>query len=87
MLTRRQRYDYYDTDPTELTLIRIGQAILATLRRERRQKRLTASEETALYDAIEIMMKLKAEYRAELKKRRAARSQKTREYFERRKSK
>ena len=80
-LSRRQRYHYYDTDPTELKLIRAGHAIWAILRRERRLKVLTASEEQALYDAIEIIVSLKKAYRAELAVRRLERAKKVSQYF------
>ena len=80
-LTRRQRLDYYDTDPTELRLIRIGHAIWAILRRERRLKQLSISEETSLGEAIEVIVRLKREYWAELAIRRAAKTKKTAAYF------
>lgn len=81
MLTRRQKYDYHDIDPWELKLIRIGHALWALLRRERRQNGVHVSEERALYAAIETIVRLKREKRAELKAERAARSQEVRERF------
>lgn len=65
-LTKRQLYDYRDVDRGELKLIRIGHAIWAILRRERRQNRIGVSETEALYDAIETVVRLKREYRDEL---------------------
>ena len=70
-LTRRQLYDYTDVDRGELKLIRVGHAIWTLLRRERRQKRVDHRELRALDEAIETMVRLKQEYRAALKVRRA----------------
>ncbi len=80
-LTRRQRYQYYDTEPAEMKLIRTGHAIWAILRRERRLKALTVSEEMALYEAIEIIVRLKKIYRADLAIRRAEKAKKVAQYF------
>ena len=71
-LTRRQKYDYTDIDRGELKLIRVGHAIWALLRQERRRKSYLPSEERAIVKAIETMIRLKKEYRAELKVKRAA---------------
>lgn len=81
MLNHRQKYDYTDIDPWELKLIRVGQAVWTILRREKRLKRLTVSEERALYAAIDILVELKKQKRAELKTLRADRAQKTRDHF------
>ena len=82
MLTHRQRYNYHDVDPVELKLIRTGHALWAILRRERRLKALTVSEEQALYEGIAIIVELKKQKRAELKVLRVERAKKVKEYFE-----
>jgi len=81
MLTRKQKYDYHDMDPWELKLIRVGHALWAVLRRERRQIGYPVSEELALYAAIETIVHLKHEKRAEVKAERAARADEVRERF------
>lgn len=81
MLTHRQKYAYHDIDPWELKLIRIGHALWAILRRERRQIGYPLSEESALYAAIETIVRLKREKRAELKAERTVRAEEVRARF------
>lgn len=80
-LTRRQRHDTHDVDRFELRLIRVGHALWALLRRERRQRGIPLREIGALEEAIQTIVRLKREYRAELTVRRAERSRKVRERF------
>ena len=80
-LTNRQKYDYVDIDRGELKLIRVGHSLWSLLRRERRQKRVDPSEIRGIEEAIQTVVRLKAEYRAELKVRRAKEAQKVRDRF------
>lgn len=81
MLSKRQLYDYRDVDRSELKLIRINHALWAMLRRERRRNGVHLRELRPIEEAIETVMRLKAEYRAELKVRLAAKSKIVREHF------
>lgn len=71
-LTKRQKYDYRDTDWRELKLIRVGHAIWALYKRERRSPGSTGVEESVLLKACETVWALKKELRLELKAERAA---------------
>ena len=52
-LTKRQKYDYRDIDRRELKLIRVGQAIFALYKRERRFPGSTGVQQKALLEACE----------------------------------
>jgi len=78
-LTKKQLYDYHDIDRGELKLVRIGHALWAMLRKAR--KSYLPKEERILMEAIETIMRLKKEKRAELKVQNAARSAKLAERF------
>lgn len=80
-LTNRQKYDYRDIDRGELKLIRIGHALWAMLRREKRLKSYSLRESGAIEEAIETMVRLKKEYRAELKVKLAAKNAEVRQRF------
>ena len=80
-LTASQKHDRRDTTPAELRLIRVGHALWAILRRDRRKNGVHVSEEQALYDAIEIIVRLKRELRDELAAERTERSKLVRERF------
>ena len=71
-LTKRQRYDYRDTDKRELKLIRVGHAIWALYKRERAKKGSTGVQEQALLAACETVWGLKNQLRAELRLERKA---------------
>ena len=72
-LTARQKYDYYDVAPAELKLIRVGHSLWAILRKERRKSHLPG-DLAYLEDAIQTIVGLKRELRAELKIARAIRN-------------
>jgi hypothetical protein len=71
-LSKRQRYDYRDTDKRELKLIRVGHAIWALHIRERAKKGSTGPQEQALLAACETVWGLKKQLRAELRLERKA---------------
>jgi hypothetical protein len=81
MLTNRQKYDYRDVDRYELKLIKVGHALWAILRREKRQIRVPLCEIQALVESIETIVRLKRQYRSELKVKLADRNAKVRERF------
>jgi hypothetical protein len=70
-LTARQRYDYRDIDPWELKLISVGHAIWVLLKQERAKMGSTGCEERVLLEACWTVWRLKRDYRAELKRKRA----------------
>lgn len=72
-LTKRQKYDYRDIDRRELKLIRVGQAIFALYKRERRFPGSTGVQQKALLEACETIWALKKQLRAELRVERVAR--------------
>ena len=80
-LTNRQKYDYRDIDRGELKLIRIGHALWAMLRREKRLKSYSLRESGAIEEAIETIVRLKKEYRDELKIKLAAKNAEVRQRF------
>ena len=80
-LTNRQKYDYVDVDRGELKLIRIGHALWHILRKERRKSQ-PLIEIDSIEQAIQTVARLKREYRAELKVRRAAKAKKVRDHFD-----
>lgn len=80
-LTNKQLYDFRDIDRGELKLIRVGHCLWAMLRKCRKSRML--HEERPLLEAIETIIRLKREYRAELKIKRAAESAAMRERFKR----
>ena len=67
-----KRNDRRNVDTWELKLIRVGHAIWALYKRERRFPGTTGIQETVLLRACESIWKLKKEYRAELKAKRQA---------------
>lgn len=70
-LSRRQKYDYRDTDRREMKLIRVGHAIWALYKQERAKKGCTGIQESVLLEACETVWQLKRQLRAELKVERA----------------
>jgi hypothetical protein len=81
VLTKRQKYDYRDIDRGELKLIRVGHALWVQYKREKRQNGGYLSEEQPIYAALQTIWRLKREYRAGLRLKLAAQSQKIREKF------
>ena len=73
--------DKHDIDRGELKLIRVGHALWADFKRERRQNGLDVAESGPTYAALQTMWRLKREYRANLKLERALKSARLRETF------
>lgn len=82
-LTNKQKYDRRDIERGELKLIRVGHSLWAMLRAAKRGKSQPLSEIRALTEAIETVVRLKQEYRADRDRRLAVRSAKVRQHFRR----
>jgi hypothetical protein len=74
------RNDRHDTHLAELKLIRTGHALWAIWKKERRKSGYV-EQQCPILAALRTVWDLKAQVRAELKARRAAKSEVTREYF------
>ena len=78
---RIRRNDTHDIDRTELHLIRATHYLWSWLRKWRKSR--PHDDWRGIEEAIETMIRVKREYRADLAQRRAAANAKTRERFER----
>lgn len=81
MLSKRQKYDYRDIDPTELKLIKVGHAIWGLYKQERRSSSGTDVERMALLEACETVWAIKKAYRIELAAKRKAKFSRNRHRF------
>lgn len=76
-----KRIDFNEDDATYMKLIRIGHAIWRAWRQEKRRGGQTVPQQRAFTEAIEIMVRLKEECKAELRSRAQVKAVRTRDYF------